>query len=146
MQNYLNLLWILHSFCTFFMTGLIWMVQVVHYPLFRFALKQDFKKYHQFHSNRISWVVFPIMTLQVITALVLFLYSWNGLSSILLGLSCFTFFITGLFFVPLHNQLARFPNNQLIDRLILLNGFRTLAWTIQSLILFSFLFSHLVLS
>lgn len=41
-MNAETLRWLLaaHAFVTLFMTGLIWFVQVVHYPFFECALQQ----------------------------------------------------------------------------------------------------------
>ncbi len=46
-----------------FMTGLIWFVQIVHYPLFARVLRNTapdaFRAYEASHANRTSFVVFP---------------------------------------------------------------------------------------
>ena len=40
-----------------FMTGVIWVVQVVHYPLFARVGVDGFREYEQSHQRRISLVV-----------------------------------------------------------------------------------------
>ena len=42
---------------TLFMTGLIWFVQVVHYPLFSEVEPGDFLRYHAAHPRRTTRVV-----------------------------------------------------------------------------------------
>ena len=51
-----------------FMTGLIWFVQVVHYPLFSETGSSAFVHYEQQHVRRTSWVVIPPMVLEAATA------------------------------------------------------------------------------
>jgi flagellar biogenesis protein FliO len=41
------------------MFGVIWIVQVVHYPLMRFASSPRFTRFETGHRLRISWVVGP---------------------------------------------------------------------------------------
>src|SRR5271157_6285468 len=56
------------------MVGLIWLVQVVHYPLFRLVGSGDFKGYHHNHTRLISWVVGPPMLAEGLSAAVLAWY------------------------------------------------------------------------
>jgi len=41
------------------MFGVIWIVQVVHYPLMRFVSGREFARFETAHRLRISWVVGP---------------------------------------------------------------------------------------
>ena len=68
-------LWLVHAFATLFMVGLIWLVQVVHYPLFAEVGEAEFVRYEQLHSQRISWVVMPVMLVELACAVLLV---WNG--------------------------------------------------------------------
>ncbi|MEM6262595.1 MAG: hypothetical protein AAGI38_08820 [Bacteroidota bacterium] len=54
------LVW-LHFITTLFMTGLIWFVQVVHYPLFSQISPEDFPRYEKIHMRRTAIVVIPVM-------------------------------------------------------------------------------------
>jgi len=56
------------------MVGLIWLVQVVHYPLFGMVGPGDFKSYHHKHTRLISWVVGPPMLVEGLSAAVLAWY------------------------------------------------------------------------
>ena len=42
---------------TLFMVGLIWMVQVVHYPLLDDVGEQNYVRYQQRHQSNITYVV-----------------------------------------------------------------------------------------
>ena len=46
------------------MTGLIWFVQVVHYPLFERVAVQIFASYQQAHQRLTTWVVAPALLVQ----------------------------------------------------------------------------------
>lgn len=54
-----------------FMTGLIWCIQVVHYPLFEKVGKEIFTEYHIAHSTRITYIVLPVMMAEIITGFLL---------------------------------------------------------------------------
>ena len=48
-----------HAAATLYMTGLIWFVQVVHYPLMGLTGKAEFSAYEQRHTLLTTWVVAP---------------------------------------------------------------------------------------
>jgi sterol desaturase/sphingolipid hydroxylase (fatty acid hydroxylase superfamily) len=59
---------------TWFMVGLIWFVQVVHYPLFAAVpAGEPFAAYHRQHVRRTTWVVAPVMLVELVTAVALLL-------------------------------------------------------------------------
>ncbi len=130
----LNFFLTTHVFTCFFMTGLIWLVQVVHYPTYKFIDKTQFQEYQIFHTTSISWIVVPIMIIEIISGVFL-LFSmkinfWNFLN--LLGVFGI-WLVTFLFSVNYHNQLHRGFDLNAIENLILTNWFRTIFWTLRSL-------------
>lgn len=60
---------VLHLACTAFMTGLIWLIQLVHYPLFEKVGSAFAKTYHAEHMRRITPLVLPVMLAEVGTGL-----------------------------------------------------------------------------
>ena len=48
------------------LTGLIWTVQLVHYPSFQFIEKDSFVEFEKFHQRKISILVIPLMILEVL--------------------------------------------------------------------------------
>lgn len=56
---------LLHLLPTAFMTGVIWFVQVVHYPLFAAVDAQSFRAYEERHAMRTTWVVLPPMVAEL---------------------------------------------------------------------------------
>jgi hypothetical protein len=53
------------------MTGLIWCIQVVHYPLFENVGKDNFASFHSLHSIRITYIVLPVMCIEILTSFLL---------------------------------------------------------------------------
>ncbi|MFD2784998.1 hypothetical protein [Hymenobacter rubripertinctus] len=118
-----------------YLTGLIWTVQLVHYPGFARVEPAQFEQFHREHSTRISWVVMAPMLLELGAAGYLAWQGealgpamrWGQLALVLLVWAS-TFFIT----VPFHNRLARGYNYVAIDGLVRTNWPRTLAWTARA--------------
>ena len=67
----MKLILLIHIFATLFMTGLIWFVQVVHYPLFGNVGDEQFKTYEELHQRLTTWVVVPAMLVEIATAVLL---------------------------------------------------------------------------
>lgn len=127
---------LLHAFITWALIGLIWHVQIVQYPLFLDVGKEAFSRYHIGHCLRISFVVGPLILLELGTAAWLV---WSGLNAPLflgsLGLIAVAWFSTFFFQVPIHNQLTvEGWSEDAIRRLVLTNWLRTWAWTVRGLI------------
>jgi len=72
-QHSWALVLVLHVASTMFMVGLIWLVQIVHYPLFAQVGKDTFLAYHQRHTRWITSIVAPLMLLELATGLLLWL-------------------------------------------------------------------------
>ena len=56
---------------TLFMVGLIWFVQIVHYPLFSRVGEEAFQRYETDHQRLTTWVVGPPMLAEFATAILL---------------------------------------------------------------------------
>uniref|UniRef100_UPI004049A689 hypothetical protein n=1 Tax=Fulvivirga sp. TaxID=1931237 RepID=UPI004049A689 len=123
--------------CAAFNTGLIWLVQLVHYPSFLYSTAESFPSYHQFHTRAISVIVAPSMGLELLTSLVYLaivqkIEPLYWLSILFLGLVWMvTFFVA----VPLHNSLAGNFDAVQIQKLININWWRTAGWSLRTLIL-----------
>jgi len=132
------LLFILNVFSTFFLTGLIWTIQVVHYPLFLLVGKNEFSLYHSSHSTRISWIVVPVMLIELISTF-LNAFSNDFGNKLLNYLGVFFVLVvwisTFLLSVPEHNILSGGWNKDSIQRLVTTNWIRTIAWTLHSFFL-----------
>jgi hypothetical protein len=139
------LIFSLHAFSCFFMTGLIWLVQLVHYPAYRYMHVETFKSYQTFHTTTITFIVGPVMVLEIFTGLALLLQQkFNPLSSLnFLGL-ILIWIATAVWSVPKHGQLAIDGYNPLvIESLISTNWVRTLLWTLRSIFILYFMIETL---
>lgn len=136
-----NLVFIVHLAATILMTGLIWLVQVVHYPGFSLVGESHFKAYEAFHVTSITFVVLPLMLVEVATGGALLFLAGDKLLSgsslmlvnlVLLGIIwASTFFLQ----VPIHSQLEVGFSQEAVARLVKTNWIRTIAWTFRSGIL-----------
>ena len=57
----MDFIFFLNVISAFFLTGVIWTIQIVHYPSFHYIDKLSFVNFHQFHERRISIIVMPLM-------------------------------------------------------------------------------------
>ena len=53
------------------MVGVIWVIQLVHYPSFHFIDKDIYDSFQKFHMNKISIIVIPVMILELATGFLL---------------------------------------------------------------------------
>ena len=123
---------------TLAMVGLIWFVQVVHYPLFSKVGRSDFRDYEQSHQQRTTVVVAPLMLTEAFTAVALIWLRPVGVSFLvaMAGLLLVGLLWGSTFFwqVPAHEQLAREFDAAVHRRLVASNWFRTTAWTARGVL------------
>ena len=112
--------------------GLIWIVQLVHYPTFEFVDSQNFLAFHQHHTSAITLIVMPLMVAEV----GLGLYLVKQQPAIYLGpliLVGLIWLSTFLIQVPIHNALGNEKDSFLIQKLVNTNWIRTILWTIKGI-------------
>jgi hypothetical protein len=122
-----------HAAATLFMVGLIWFVQVVHYPLFAKVGPDVFVPYAASHGNLTSLVVGPPMLLELLTAVWLVVRPPPGVNPVVpwvgLALVGLLWLSTGLVQVPLHETLRAGFQPDAWRRLVVTNLLRTALWT-----------------
>lgn len=127
---------IIHLAITWALVGLIWTIQVVHYPLFKNVGADGFADYQDRHMSRITWVVGPLMLAEVGSAgLLLYLGERSLLFGISLGALAVIWASTAFWQVPLHHKLMHGYDAAIVDQLVRSNGWRTLCWTVRGLCL-----------
>lgn len=115
------------------MFGVIWTIQLVHYPLMRHIPDSAFVEYERRHTAAISLVVGPLMAVEGISVLAVFFFTpagipgwapWVGgaFEAIAIGTTAFVS-------APMHGRLEGGLDTSLLDRLIATNWIRTIAWT-----------------
>jgi type IV secretory pathway TrbD component len=127
----------IHAAATLFMVGLIWFVQLVHYPLFASADPSGFAVYEQRHSELTTRVVGPAMLIEAVTAAVL-IAGLSGadrhLATAGLGLLAVIWLSTWFLQVPCHDQLNHGFDPVVHSRLVKTNWIRTIAWSVRGLV------------
>jgi fatty acid desaturase len=123
---------LLQLVATFLMTGVIWFVQVVHYPLFLLVPLEARGEYCKKHMRRTTAVVLPLMLLEMVTAVLLCVFLWGNIFW-LVNLAFILFIWISSFFiqVPLHYKLVSGGDNKIVERLVTGNWIRTILWTIR---------------
>lgn len=118
------------------MMGLIWFVQVVHYPLFLYVGESQYPVYQKVHMQRTTWVVGPVMLVELLTSVWLIWQHWmvTGLW-IGLGLLGIIWLSTGLLQVPRHNRLLLGFDLSHHRLLVVTNWVRTCAWTGRGIVM-----------
>ncbi len=134
-HNPVTLVVLLHVLATLVMVGVIWTIQVVHYPLFAGVGEDGWGAYQAQHQARITLVVGPTMLVELITAIWLVVDRpaafppWAVvLGAALVGLIWAS---TAFVQVPLHNALGGTFDAESHARLVATNWIRTAAWTVR---------------
>jgi uncharacterized membrane protein len=135
----MHTLLIISFLSTAYMTGLIWFVQLVHYPMFSSVPPSCFPAFEIEHSKRTSAVVILPMIVELVASVLIVigaetdstrLYGWIGL-----GLVAVIWMSTFFLQVPCHSALSRGYDSRIAKRLVHTNWIRTAAWTLRSAML-----------
>ena len=120
------------------MVGLIWFVQVVHYPLFASVGAERFVAYEDAHRRLTSYVVGPFMAAEGVTALWIAADPPSGVSraAAVAGLALLAVIHGSTVFlqVPLHMALSNGFDTTTARRLCRTNWIRTVGWSARGLL------------
>ncbi|MHC4896022.1 MAG: hypothetical protein ACYTGW_02835 [Planctomycetota bacterium] len=129
---------LLHAAVTLCLTGLIWFVQIVHYPQFARVGAEQFVAYEREHIRRTSRIVAPLMLVELVTAAVLVIEpptaALRSVAIAGLALLAVVWLSTALLQVPCHRRLEHGFDAAVIRRLVATNWIRTIAWTARSVL------------
>tara|TARA_B000000475_G_C15848538_1_gene387048 strand:- start:125 stop:499 length:375 start_codon:yes stop_codon:yes gene_type:complete len=119
------------------MVAIIWIVQILHYPTFKFIDQKRYEEFQDFHMKRISYIIIPIMLVELSSGVIVLiidssLYTPFGVSLMLL---IFIWILTALLFSKVHAYLLKGYDEDSINKLIDLNWIRTIFWTVRLIIL-----------
>ena len=113
------------------MVGLIWMVQIVHYPLFAKVGKDRFVGYHRRHQALTTLVVGPAMLIEAFSSVLLIWYPPPGVEyrMIIAGIALVLVIWASTAFiqVPCHGKLSSGFDSAIHHRLVTSNWIRTIA-------------------
>ena len=128
-----SILLIAQALASFGMFGLIWLIQLAHYPLQIHVPTERFIAYQASHMFRVTFIVGPLMLIELIAAVwlvqlplqgMMLLAAWIGV-----GLIIIIWLSTAVLQIPCHFKLERGKDDAVIARLVLTNWVRTIAWT-----------------
>ncbi len=129
---------ILHAAVTWALCGIIWFIQIVQYPLLRRSAGATFCELEAAHVWRSGLVIGPIALVEAITAMPVSHFLWRthpaldfALILCLVAIWLSTFFAQ----VPLHLRLLQSYDRSLVEKLILTNWLRTVAWSVRGCLL-----------
>ncbi|MEI8016853.1 MAG: peroxiredoxin [Schlesneria sp.] len=146
-DSYIRLVFLAHALVTLLMVGVIWFVQLVHYPLLSYVGHSEFPAYEQHHRGFIKWLVAPLMLLEGMTAAFLILFPPAAASDWQLwigaGLLLVIWISTAFVQVPLHIMLSRGFDPAVQKRLVRTNWWRTIAWSFRGGLVLAMLWSAL---
>lgn len=125
---------------TWFLTGLIWFVQVVHYPLMGRVGRDQWTRYEDEHQRRTTIVVAPAMLLELASTIALLAVAREseiGPSALILlwiaaGFLAIVWASTFLVQVPLHGVLSRGFDPRAHRLLVRTNWIRTISWSARA--------------
>lgn len=124
-----------HLFTTFALLGLIWTIQLVHYPAFHYIEKERFVEFSQMHTTKITLFVMPLMLIEMLSSILGLYFFKTSLWMVFFGLNILNWTITFFISVPCHNILAMGKNEKVINKLVKTNWLRTLIWSVKVIIL-----------
>lgn len=129
---------VLNLVATLVMVGVIWFVQIVHYPLLAVVPVESASEVAVDHQRRTGWVVMLPMTIEGFTTLALLKWVPDGVAwwvpwlngvFLAVALGC-TVFLS----VPRHARMAAHPDKSVGRELVLTNWPRTIAWSARGLV------------
>ncbi len=123
---------------TWYLVGLIWVIQLVHYPLMRYAAGNDFVAFELAHTQRMGYVVMAPMLIELGTAALLVAMRPAAMpwwaAAVGLGLVLLAWAVTFAISVPLHNILGQGWDAVAHERLVVTNWLRTVAWSARGVL------------
>ena len=130
-------IFLFHCLATFALTGIIWFVQIIQYPLWKDVPEEGFSRYAGRYMKRSGWLLGGIMGLEMVTGVILLtfapwresVFSWSMLMLVAIWIS--TFAIQA----PLHKKLRAGKDDAILYRLTVSNWIRTSMWTGRAIIL-----------
>lgn len=134
----MNIVVVANLVSAWMMTGVIWFVQVVHYPLLALVPVEAAREAALEHQPRTARVVGLPMAVEGVTTLWLMLdrpagvdwwLAWAGGACVAVALLC-----TVLLSVPRHARMAERPDAAVGRELVLTNWPRTVAWTAHGIV------------
>lgn len=123
----------IHATATLYMVGLIWFVQLVHYPLMAKVGREGYPEFQRLHERKTTLAVAPMMLIEATSAVWLAIdppatitpwLTWLGLALVVV-----IWLSTALIQVPCHKQLSVGYDPAAHRKLVNTNWLRTALWS-----------------
>ena len=111
----MTIIW-LNFASTWFMVGLIWLIQLVHYPLFNYVGSEEFIVFHENHKILITPVVGIVMIVELVTSVIILfkpscgIRNWSSIVGIILLGIMAILIPEGYMVIALHGIIQLFSN------------------------------------
>ena len=142
--NHQFILLMIHLISTSLMVGIIWVIQVVHYPSFHFIGNSRYISFQKFHMERISYIVIPVMLVESISGFLLIYDELNLILLISMVLLLSIWMLTVFFFASVHQKLVGGYQVGMVAKLVKINWVRTLFWTLRLLFLIIYFMENFI--
>ena len=110
---------------------LIWLVQIIIYPVFLYITEDQFRIWHKIYCKRISYFVLPLMIAQLFESATACFFIGSHLEWIKLGCVLSAWIFTFLISAPCHQNLTKYGKvEREISKLISTNWYRTWIWSV----------------
>ena len=136
----MNIIVYISLFTNLIMVGVSLITHFVTYPSFKLIKSNTFSEFHKSYTKKMLFIVAPVMILELISSLLLVIFDISdnnteiGLLITLIIIWLLTFFTI----VPIHNKLRVNYNKDLNQKLIKLNGLRTILWILKLILFIGF--------
>jgi hypothetical protein len=136
----MTLVLLIHLLTLFAMTVVLWAVQRIWYPKFLRITRDSFLAYHSRYTRQITLIAAPLMSVELITALWLFVEWYSsllaqGIALWMLGINMGGIVViwgmTMLVHVPQHDYLSNGWHEETIQALIRTNWVRTALYSLR---------------
>ena len=131
----LGVLYFFQIICNSYLVSLVLITQFITYPTFLSIDKKKFPVYHKKYVNKISFIVAPVMLIELLTLILIAYFSKDFLIIKSLFLLLVIWLTTFTIMVPSHNKISRAFNKKEINRLINYNWIRTILWSFKLLLI-----------
>ena len=131
----IDTLYFIQIVCNSYLVSLVFMTQFITYPTFLNIDKDKFSDYHRKYVNKISFIVAPVMLIELLTLSLIAYFSSEFLIIKSLFLLLVIWLTTFFIMIPSHNIISKSFNIKEIKSLINYNWIRTILWSFKLLVI-----------
>ena len=131
----IDTLYFIQIVCNSYLVSLVIMTQFITYPTFLDIDKDKFSDYHRKYVNNISFIVAPVMLIELFTLSLIAYFSSEFLIIKSLFLLLVIWLTTFFIMIPSHNRISKSFNIKEIKSLINYNWLRTILWSFKLLVI-----------